>query len=31
MLKFGMIRQPLKAKDITDLAMLAKAEKKIGW
>jgi NitT/TauT family transport system substrate-binding protein len=31
MLKFGMIRQPLKASDITDLSMLAKAQKKIGW
>jgi NitT/TauT family transport system substrate-binding protein len=31
MLKFGMIRQPLKAKDVTDLAMLRKAEKTIGW
>ncbi len=31
MLKFGMIRQPIKAATITDLSMLAKARKTVGW
>jgi NitT/TauT family transport system substrate-binding protein len=31
MLKFHMIEQPLKAADFTDLSMLQKAEKQLGW
>lgn len=31
MLKFGMIRAPMKASDITDLTMLKKAQAKMGW
>ncbi len=31
MLKYGMIHSPLKAADFTDLSMLEKAKKAIGW
>ena len=31
MVKYGMIKQPLKSPDITDLSMLERAKTKVGW